>query len=56
MGCKRPGFNPWVRKIPGKEMAEMEKEMAINSSSLENPMDRGAVGLTYMGSQTTEHD
>jgi len=26
--CKRPGFDPWVRKIP------LEKEMATHSSTL----------------------
>ena len=37
----------------------LEKEMAIHSSSLENPMDRGAKvhgGLKPMGSQTVGHN
>ena len=31
--CRRPWFDPWVRKIP------LEKEMATQYSCLENPMD-----------------
>ena len=36
-GCKRHGFGPWVRKIPGGG-----NDNPPQSSCLENPMDRGA--------------
>ena len=35
--CGRPGFNPWVRKIPG-----VENDNPSQYSCLDNPMDRGA--------------
>jgi len=35
--CRRPGFIPWVRKIPGKENGN-----PLQYSCLENPMNRGA--------------
>ena len=36
-GCKRPGFNPWVGKIPWRR-----KWQPSPVFYLENPMDRGA--------------
>jgi len=33
--CKRLGFDPWVRKIPGEENGDPQY------SCLENPVDRG---------------
>ena len=33
--CRRPGFDPWVGKIP----LEKGKGYPLQSSSLENPMD-----------------
>ena len=35
--CRRPGFNPWVGKIPWRR-----EWQPIPVSLLENPMDRGA--------------
>ena len=40
---KTPGFHPWVGKIP------LEKGLALQSSCLENPMDRGAWRATVHG-------
>jgi len=34
--CRRPGFNPWVRKIPWR------RAWTLQYSRLENPMDREA--------------
>ena len=34
--CKRHGFSPWVRKIPGRGHGN-----PLQYSCLENPMDRG---------------
>ena len=34
--CRRHGFHPWVRKIPGEENGYL-----LQYSCLENPMDRG---------------
>ena len=35
--CGRPGFDPWVEKIPGEGNGN-----PLQYSCLENPMDRGA--------------
>ena len=35
--CGRPGFDPWVGRIPGGEHGNW-----LHCSCLENPMDRGA--------------
>ena len=35
--CRRHGFNPWVRKIPGEGNGN-----PLQYSFLGNPMDRGA--------------
>jgi len=37
--CRRPGFDPWVGKIPLKGMAT---HTSILAWSLENSVDRGA--------------
>ena len=37
-------FNPWVRRSPGEEYGN-----TLQYSCLENPMDRGAWGLTVQG-------
>ena len=42
--CRRPGFNPWVRKIPGEG-----NRNPFQYSCLENPMDRGAWWATLHG-------
>ena len=34
--CRRPGFDPWVGKIPGEGNGN-----PVQYSCLENPMDRG---------------
>ena len=44
----RPGFDPWVGKIPWRR-----KGNPLQYSCLENPMDRGA---WFMGSQRVRHD
>ena len=43
--CRRPWFDPWVRKIP------LEKEMATHSSirARRNPMNRGVWWATVHG-------
>ena len=46
--CGRPGFDPWVGKIPWRR-----KGNPLQYSCLENPMDRGA---WFMGSQRVRHD
>ena len=48
---ERCRFNPWVWKIPGGGHGN-----PLQCSCLENPMDRGAVGLPSMGSQRVGHD
>ena len=35
--CRRQGFDPWVRKIPGEGNGNL-----LQYSCLGNPMDRGA--------------
>ena len=45
--CRRPGFDPWVRKGNGNPLWY---------SRLENPMDRGAWRATVQGSQRVRHD
>ena len=43
-GCKRRGFNPWVRKIPWRRAWQPTPVFL-----LENPMDRGAWWATVHG-------
>ena len=50
--CERPGFNPWVGKVPWRRKCN-----PLQYSCLKNPMDRGAwCRLLSMGSQRVEHD
>ena len=42
--CERPGFDPWVRKIPGEGNGN-----PLQYSCLENPMDGGAWQATVHG-------
>jgi len=49
--CGRPGFDPWVRKIPGEGNGN-----PLQYSRLENSMDKEAWWLEYMGSQRVGHD
>ena len=42
--CRRPGFSPWVRKIPGERNGN-----PLQYSFLENPMDRGALWAIVHG-------
>ena len=46
----RPGFNPWVGKIPWRRAWQLQY------SCLENSMDRGPWWATSIGSQRLEHD
>ena len=50
--CRRPGFDPWVGKIP------LEKEMATHSSILawRIPWMEEPGGLQFTGSQGVGHD
>ena len=50
--CRRPRFNPWVRKIP------LEKGMTIHSSILawRIPWIEEPVRILSMGSQRVQHD
>ena len=50
--CGRPGFDPWVRKIP------LEKEIATHSITLacEIPWTEEPGGLQSAGSQRVGHD
>ena len=47
--CRRPGFNPWVGKIPWGE-----HDNPLQYSGLENPHGHGR--LQSMGSQRVRHD
>ena len=42
--CRRPGFDPWVGKIPWRR-----KWNPLQYSGLENSMDRGAWRATVQG-------
>ena len=46
-----PGCIPGLGSFPGKGIG-----YPLQYSCLENPMDRGAGGLQFMGSQTVRHD
>ena len=48
--CKRPGFNPWVKKIPWRRKWQPTPVFLRESS-----MDRGAWGLQSMGLQRVGH-
>jgi len=47
--CKRPGFNPWVRKIPWKGGGNL-----LQDPCLENPMDRGQQSMESQESDMTK--
>ena len=47
--CRRPRFDPWVRKIPGEGNGTL-----LQYSSLENPMDRGAWWATVHGAKESD--
>ena len=42
--CRRPGFDPWVGKIPGEG-----NDYPLQYAGLENPMDRGTWQATVHG-------
>ena len=48
----RPGFNPWVRKIPLEEGGGNP----LQCSCLENPVDKGTWLATSMELQRVEHN
>ena len=48
---RRPGFDPWVRKIPWEGNG-----YPLQYSGLENPMDRGAWWATLCGAKRVGHD
>ena len=52
----RPGFNPWVKKIPGREDL-LEKGMATHYSILawEISWTEESDGLQFIGSQKVRH-
>ena len=49
--CRRPGFHPWVEKIPGVGNGNQ-----LQYSCLENFMDRGAWRAQFTGSQRVRND
>ena len=48
---RRPRFDPWVEKSPGKENGN-----PLQYSCLGNPIDRGAWWLQSMGLQEVVHN
>ena len=42
--CERPGFDPWVEKIPWRR-----EQLPTQYAGPENPMDRGAWKATVHG-------
>ena len=48
--CRRPGFHPWIGKVPWR------RGHPLQYSCLENSMDRGAWGAAAPGSQKVGHD
>ena len=51
--CRRPKFNPWIRKIPGSGEANGNP---LQYSCLENPMDRGVWRATEHVDARIGHD
>ena len=49
--CRRPGFNPWVGKIPWRR-----EWYPLQYSGLENSMDRGAWQATVHGFTRVRHN
>ena len=49
--CRKPGFDPWVGKIPWRR-----QWLPTPYSCLENSMDRGARQAMSMGSQRVRYD
>ena len=47
--CRRPGFNPWVGKIPWRREWLPTPVYPLQYSCLENPVDRGACQGTVHG-------
>ena len=48
--CKRHGFDPWIKMIPGEGNVNL-----LQYSCLENPMDRGAWWATVQGVTRVRH-
>ena len=49
--CRKPRFNPWVRKIPWRKARQL-----LQYSCRENYMDRGAQKLQATASQRVDHN
>ena len=49
--CRKHGFNPWMRTIPGEGNGS-----PLRCSCLGNPMDRGTSGLQPIGLQSVRSD
>ena len=47
--CGRPGFDPWVGKVPGEENGN-----SLQYSYLENPMGEGAWQATVHGAAKSQ--
>ena len=47
--CRRPGFDPWLKRIPGKGNGN-----PLQYSCLENPMDRSPWWATVHGLQESD--
>ena len=45
--CRRPGFDPWLRKMPWRSKLQRKKKEKKEVSCLGNPMDSGAWWATY---------
>ena len=49
MQCRRPGFDPWVEKIPGEG-----KDYPLQYSGLENSMDYTVHGVEKSPTQLSD--
>ena len=61
--CRRPEFNPWIRKIPWRRKIPQRRKIAwrrecyqLQYSFLENSMDREIGRLQSIGLQSVRHE